>query len=360
MNIIKRKIKNKIWHDNRCKKKLKFITKYNKNRRRTSERYMLEREIECDNQIIHDVHSITIKCQAPQNFSIMDNTEETIGFFNYILYQMNRTNKKVIFFLDLSDIQKIDTDALMYLIALMNDLHSNILKKYSFKGTFPEDKSVHRILTESGFLDYVKSNRTHIIPRSNKIQIRHGTKNTPDIAREACEMVQKICNIDRIKTISLYNILVELMDNTKNHAYTKKTMQSSSANSWYLFAEETDDSIRFVFLDTGLGIPCTVYKNWHERLPLVKKDSEFICSALRGDFRTETQKDNRSKGLPQISLECIRGIIHHGTVISGKGFCRILHTKTKDVAQYKKKDLKNKISGTLFSWYISKKKEKVI
>ena len=35
-------------------------------------------------------------------------------------------------------------------------------------------------------------------------------------------MVQTICNIDRIKTISLYNILVELMDNTKNHAYTKK------------------------------------------------------------------------------------------------------------------------------------------
>ena len=73
----------------------------------------------------------------------MDNTDETIGFFNYILYQMNRTkrtNKKVIFFLDLSDIQKIDTDALMYLIALMNDLHSNILKNTVSKVHFLKTK----------------------------------------------------------------------------------------------------------------------------------------------------------------------------------------------------------------------------
>ena len=43
----------------------------------------------------------------------------------------------------------------------------------------------------------------------------------------------------------------------------------------------------FVFLDTGLGIPSTVYKKWKEKINFTIQDSFLIKSALEGEERTQ-------------------------------------------------------------------------
>ena len=140
------------------------------------------------------------------------------------------------------------------------------------------------------------------------------------------------------------------MTNTTQHAYNTRF---NSLNSWYLYAESLQDKVRFVFLDTGLGIPTTVKKNFFEKILPLSKDCELIKSALKGDYRTQTKQKNRGKGLPQIS-ECFSlGILENVSIYSGCGCCKL----TDKNGDYDLIEYKNKIFGTLFSWEISRKDE---
>lgn len=160
----------------------------------------------------------------------------------------------------------------------------------------------------------------------------------------------------KIDTIPLYNVLVELMGNTAHHAYKDVTNRDISSNSWFLYAEEADDFIEFVFLDTGVGIPNTVYKDFHEKLMLPilgKEDSKYIKSALLGDFRTETREKNRGTGLPEINRACKDGFLSNMIIYSGRGCCKIVNNEGEN--KYILSDMSKISIGTLFKWRIYKR-----
>jgi hypothetical protein len=289
---------------------------------------------------------------APAEFSIEQNPEGTTEFFNKILSKRDEHKVGTKFYIDVSEVITVDIAALMYLIAIINDAKHNSLFHYVFRGNFPKSESAKKFFVDSGFMTFVRANSSpEIKPTNNKIRILMGRKVDSPLAGIICQFVQTKCNITRILTMPLFCILIELMGNTRQHAY-KDVNVSNLANLWYIYAEEKIDSVKFVFLDTGLGIPTTVQKKFAE--PLFTKESDFIKSALNGEYRTETKKKNRGQGLPQISEGFRSGLLHNIFVYSGKGCCTLKEYQQNDYIAY---DLHNKMFGTLFCWEIGKKNE---
>lgn len=296
----------------------------------------------------YDQNSNEVFFKVPQNFSLENNPEETISFFNeLVLYEQKKiTNTR--FYIDSSNVEHITVDAIMYLLATINNAKLNSQYGYIFAGNFPKSDEAEEIYRKSGFMSFVRCvGDVDIIPKSEKIQIRRGFDNDPDVAKSVCKYVQEKCGLSIIDTRPLYNILIEMMGNTKQHAYEND--MNDRVKCWYLFAEEINDSVKFVFLDTGLGIPTTIKKYFRDKL-FFTKDGLYIKSTLDGDYRTRTNKNNRGKGLPQIS-DCLKkGLLSDVFICSGKGSC---YLNDKNL-EYKTKEYKNKIFGTLFSWKIKK------
>ena len=73
-------------------------------------------------------------------------------------------------------------------------------------------------------------------------------------------------------------------------------------------------------------------------------------SALQGsEFRSETGKKYRGKGLPEIYDDCCKSKIKNLRVISGKAKCLVKNDST-----VQSELLTSSFDGTMFSWEISK------
>ena len=291
---------------------------------------------------------------APSIFSIEKNPDETIEFFNEIVYRRKAIGAR--FFIDLAEVTEVTIDALMYLIAVICDAKSKRVYKQSFRGNMPKNEDAKKVFINSGFLKYFSHNNIDIIPQSNNVKIIRGQLSDPDIAKQLCDFVQEKYSYDKIATRPLYEILVELMGNTKQHAYEESTyaIGLQPPKNWYVYAEEKDNVIGFVFLDTGLGIPATVARRFRERLPIAGKNhhSALIVSAMKGEYnRSQTKMKNRGRGLPQIS-QCFQdGLFNKAFVFSGKGSC-YLNSETQN--EYMEQPLRAKLFGTLFTWTLMK------
>lgn len=254
-------------------------------------------------------------------------------------------------YFDLEYIENITADAIMYIIAFINNFKKLKILNVNIGGNLPKNDSVKLFIEDVGFYSYVMGlKRTHMPNNKNRFQISHGQDADGRLVSKICDFINDIMGKkDLLSTKRLYPMIMELMTNTKQHAYNKDNRSSIMECNWYIFAEHSDNSIKFVFLDTGVGIPSTIRYNLTEkmanRFSSQTKDAAFISSALKGEFRTETRKNNRGKGLPGIYHDSISGRIQNMTIISGKGKCFIM----KD-GEIKEKRLLNHFEGTLFCW----------
>lgn len=343
-----RKNKSKLWFDYRNRKLLKQKTKL---KELTKRKGFL---VYAQNMYIYEQRNIrkslpTSEFKAPSNFSFKNACEATATFFETIINKRDSSKEGAVIRIDFSDVSKLSVDALMYLIAVMYDTYNGDKKNIIFTGNMPSHEDAAKIFNRSGFANYVNMQKDEIRPTSNNIKISNGVTTDVELAGKICKYIHANSNLTRIDTIPLYNLIIELMNNTIHHAYGDGYSSDYSKNSWYLFSEKRDNRVVFVFLDTGLGIPKTVYKKWQEKINFAIQDSFLIKSALEGENRTVTKLKNRGKGLPQI-LECCRsGLIDNAYVYSGNGYCTI-NKENDGIIQTK--EMQNEIFGTLFSWEV--------
>lgn len=343
--IKKLKAKRKKWLEFRNNKLRKKVHKLKKKEKRLK-RYLELQEIA---NRVYNKKRDTFIATAPEVFSIVDNTEETISYFNRIINELSKRNFDELFYFDLSKVTSLTIDAVMYISAILRNIKGGKVYRYSFTGNEPLNDSAKNFFRESGFYGYVKSNVINIESSSNKLQIISGNTVDVDVVKTVCDFVNKVCRTRLSFTYQLYDILIELMTNTKQHAYKGKDVLF--VNHWYVFVEDYNNVVKFVFLDTGEGIPGTIHKKWYESLPFLINDSSLICSALKGEFRTETRSENRGKGLPALSEYCINGRFKNLQVYSGSGYCKVLENND---GPYMLCDVNDKIFGTLFCWEICK------
>lgn len=283
--------------------------------------------------------------EAPEEFSFITNLEETVKYFSVTINELKHGGFKKHFMLDSSKVTFVTTDVIMYLIALMKNVRANKMKQYTFIGNYPKNMAAKKIYEESGIHNFVKSKSKRLPPNTEKVQIISGNNNSTEDARKMCEFVMQKLSVDRIYTQQLYSLLLEMMSNVYFHAYTNDELMKPV---WYMYAEYTNNCVRFIFVDTGMSIARTVRRNSiYEKV--VKKlnidnDSKLIKSAFDGAFRTSTDMPNRGRGLPSFKEFAKSDKCKDFRVISGSGFCKM----SDDKQYFEKTELNNKIYGTIY------------
>ena len=341
--------------DHRNIKNLKLRTKL-KNAKKSKRRYQNFLSTKHKKRITPETADYTF--EAPVNFSIINNDEDTIKVFNdaikCIMSSEDQKDRKKKLYFDLSKIKKLTIEAIMYLLAIINNLSEQHNRKCIFTGNLPENPFAQQKIIQSGFLKYVRMNNINIITRTfEKIQIRTGNNVDTKTAKEIIKFVMTHISDTPLKWFRfLTTIFIELMTNTFDHAYEDDVLEKY----WYIYVEKEKDKICFSFLDTGVGIPQTVSRDWTEKIDFLKlkKDYEYIDSALNGEFRTKTRERNRGKGLPSIFGIKKEGKIDNLIIISGDGYVKYSGNKKST------KTMKNSTRGTIVYWEIDLNKPREV
>ena len=288
-----------------------------------------------------------VEVKAPKIFSLINNPEEVSEFFNEVKsYIVSRQKKKVNVFFNLSEVEEVTIDAIIYLLALIKNLQSHGLTKRRFQGNLPENIKAAEMFAESGFLSFVNSNMPAINTNANKITIRTGRSNDSNVLKEICEFIISKAGCSRVNTKFLYVLMAEMMYNTYEHAYDDKSLTSKN---WYIFVECDEKVAKITFADTGLGIPKTMRKNFGERLLGIPPD-KLVVSALNGEFRSQTKLPYRNNGLPTIKSYVDKEMIRNLYLISNRAYC--LGKYIKGQVEIDTKVLQNAIMGTMFYWEV--------
>ncbi len=295
---------------------------------------------------IYDKKNNELIFSAPKNFSIINNPNGTIKYFNDIIDILrNKYCQKITINFDISDIEDMSIDAVMYMLALV----TNTKIKHNSKGSIPKKEEIKKSFIESGFLGYVNNLKNIVIPKNqSKIQIK--MSNESNDIRNICKTIMNFVinkfGIEKRKISFLYGMLYEILLNTTEHAYNETDL----LNYWYLYVEADDEKIKISLLDTGEGIPKTVNRKYHENIKIfgLNNDGSIIISAFKGDFRSETKNNWRNKGMPKV-FKCISTEkILNFKVISGNYLVSYSNEKRK----FNSLKLNYEFIGTLYYWEV--------
>lgn len=296
-----------------------------------------------------NVKNKRVEFKAPLNFSIINNATETLTFFNEIIaFIVNRQNFGKRIYIDISSITDLTIDALMYLLAIVNNLNENFKNRFSFSGNAPANPEIRKLFSESGFYSFVnRIGDEPISQNADTVQIVSGSQSNTEVAKQINDFVISKSGLNKTQLRFLYVMMVELMSNTHKHAYSNSVLLPC----WYCFAEfkKEQQQVIFTFMDTGEGIPSTVRKNFGEKLDLLrlKGENKYVISALNGDFRTATEKHYRGKGLPKIRDFCSDNKISNVRIITNKADVECLQN------DYCSEEMNVPLKGTLYYWTIN-------
>lgn len=285
-----------------------------------------------------------IPITAPTNFSLINNTEETINYFNKAHTQLKKKNR-ILF--DISGVTTLTTDAIAVQIAKIKDhkfhFNSGIL------GNAPTDENLNKLFLQSGFYEYVNTRGAK--PVNNKKLLIHEITNNkvePDIAKEACLLGLRHTFQNEEIFEPLYDILIEIMQNTNNHAGSTR-----GKYDWWLHVYNHPESSKtsYTFLDLGVGIfeslPVKSFKRDFLELLGLKSNIDLVPKLFAGEIKSRTARPERGKGIPQV-YECSQN----------KTFEKFILISNDVYADLKTQDYKlitSQFEGTLFYWEINNK-----
>ena len=254
---------------------------------------------------------------SPSNFSIIDNTNEVINYINECRSLLHQKEKIII---DIESVENLTPDAIALLAACAND--EKFRGKYGqILGNAPKLPHLKKLFLESGFYNYVNSSsilKYAQNPESSLLHRESDYKVQPELARQAC-----IYGINHVfgrnnQIQELYEIIIEAMSNTNNHASEEKGV----GIKWWLSAyNNPNGNTCYTFVDLGVGIFDSIPVKLFKRTAIKFKISHNISlvqDLLDGKIKSREAKDNaiRGKGIPQIAQNCQKEIFSRAYIIS--------------------------------------------
>lgn len=276
---------------------------------------------------------------VPNNFSVINNPKQMLEFFEDINYHARKRRN---IFLEMSKIQDMTSDAILYMLSLF-DYHKSVHRFSNISGNYPQNISCRNLLVEGGFLDYVEPKYQIKRISPDILSVKSNSTVQGDIASKVIRFsLSKLDQQRDSKSRGIYATLIECMANTIHHAYR----ENNPYTKWWLMALYGDNKVNFTFYDSGMGIPKTLKKNFSEKffgsMFNQKNDYELIISALKGEFRTRTGDKWRGRGLPKINSFYNQGYINKLTLVSNYGYVNFGENRFYNMSE--------KFRGTLFSW----------
>lgn len=292
---------------------------YNYRKKRKNKLYLRKGKIITKQIIVKDkvAQKPYTQVVAPDYFSFIDNTEATLKYLNECRILLHK-NENITF--DISKVKKLSPDAIALLVACTNN--PKFRGNYAnIRGNAPKDKLAKKLFTESGFYKYVNTSKEMKSAQRAECNLLHKESDftvQSGIAKEACLYgTHHIFQND--KPISeLYEMLVEAMSNTNNHAGKK----NKDKIKWWLYTyNDPTGFTSYSFIDLGVGIFDSIPVRFFKKIKNIVKLSnnvDLVQDLLNGKIKSSIKKDNdiRGKGIPQIASNSKEPIFKQAIIIS--------------------------------------------
>ncbi|MEL7657005.1 MAG: hypothetical protein AAGU75_13990, partial [Bacillota bacterium] len=92
---------------------------------------------------------------APTSLSLVQNRGETLVFFSKVLHTIKKCTVRDTIYFDLSKIEYISTDAIMYIIALIRNVPRLSALRVDRVGNLPRNQEARALIEKSGFYKFV-------------------------------------------------------------------------------------------------------------------------------------------------------------------------------------------------------------
>src|SRR5882757_131579 len=259
----------------------------------------------------------TIDLTPPRIFSLVRNTEKSIKFLNELEEKLEAYDEVVI---DFTDISYVSSDGLF-------GLHSKVVDgRGQAMGIFPKGEELYNKFRASDFFGdgeeatkgskrsqgkmgrQTKKAKSFTIDKDVS-SYKTGLEISLDEVDETLEFIaSSIYNGKRLPPIR--TIFVALMENTVEHA------SGDLANEYWRYSyyhDKEKESVRFNFLDYGMGITESVKLRWrNEKSGRFSRSSgdKILKAAFAGKVTISTpEKPRGGRGLPSILDTCKRNRI---------------------------------------------------
>lgn len=280
---------------------------------------------------------------APKDFSFVNNTDALIEYFNQAEFYFRR-GSNVRFNID--NIDDLSSDAIALMIAKISD--DEYLKGSLIAGQAPQKPDLRRLFTESGFYNYVYSEARYTARKGNLLHRETFHKVVPEMA-ESCTL-EGLRHTFRSSAPfePLYEILIECMSNSTNHANPNK----KNTCKWWSYVYTVPNTRRtcYSFIDLGVGIfESMKTKGYFDKLVKtvgMKDNISYVQDLLEGRIQSRVDEDNeiRGKGIPEI--------VTHSTLPEFSKFYIISNDVRINVKSKEAFQLKHNFRGTFFYWEI--------
>lgn len=283
---------------------------------------------------------------APKKFSFVYNTNEVLKYFidaEKLFKSKHKLN------LNIDDIEELTPDAISLLVASINDkdFHHNS----GYKGDAPKKPELKKIFKESGFYNFVHSRGFNRATNGNLLHKEMHTKVMPVVAQKAALTGIKHTFENENPYEPLYDILIECMSNTNNHA----SLNSIKKCKWWLYVynDPISKNTSYSFLDLGVGIfDSVIVQGYLKKLfkgTIAYRNINIVDDLLAGKIQSRVDEDNeiRGKGIPQI--------VEHSKLENFKEFYIITNDVKINLKTSVSEQLNSNFSGTFLYWEIQNK-----
>tara|TARA_B110000114_G_C15010672_1_gene364634 strand:+ start:60 stop:1067 length:1008 start_codon:yes stop_codon:yes gene_type:complete len=284
------------------------------------------------------VRKPTQNIEAPLEFSLIENTDNVLAYFKEAREYLGE-GYPINF--DISKITSLTSDAIILQIARIKDqrFHS----KTTILGNAPENPDLKELFMQSGFYDYVKTNGQKPNKTDTLIHKITNNKVEPAIAKEACLVGLKHVFGNEEIFDPLYDVLIEVMQNTNNHAGETRGMYD-----WWIhiYNDPISKTSKYTFLDLGVGIfdslPVRDFKRKVGETLGLNNNKDLVKPLFDGKIKSRTARPERGKGIPQV-YDSSKHIAFDKFILISNDIR--VNLKNMDI-----KKLKHDFSGTLFYW----------
>lgn len=247
---------------------------------------------------------------APTNFSILDNRNSIIEYFNTIKRMLNQ---KEYTRMSLREVTSIDLPTLCLLGAFMLDRNT---KSEYLEVTSPfSNSAAYRFFKEAQFENMIIKKRRPDFNSGAFLSRSEDEVDNKAIGDILTKTVNYFGEKNRQKLRDIHPIIIEIVTNTADHA----SPDSSHTLPWIINTYETKDSNgnkvkQYCVIDMGVGIYETLIDKansqqqgrspwWHTIIKRESSQGEFFRQAIPKGLQSRTTLPQRGKGIKYINHE---------------------------------------------------------
>lgn len=289
---------------------------------------------------------------APIELCLLEQTQETLEFFNELRSELNINKRKGVSFisLDLRKVMNIDYSTVCVLLAILADLKSKSIYTHA---SLPLDHECYQKMLDSGLLDGMFDDNGKPYPKTNQseyLMFERGAKKLSgddnvritDAVRNA---VLHLTNEDKVNK-NLRRIIIEICGNSIEWS-------QATQKQWFLGIKYEENRVIFTVTDVGRGVMASLHRRF--KLKLIdlaefKDDIDILSGAFEKKYGSASKKINRNKGLPSIKDGFDKGLLLDLKVLTNKV---ILHFE--DFSKSEKLNNRSEFKGTFYRWVITRK-----